>query len=107
MTERKRCEFYTHFSKAAKARLYERAGGTCEHPGGCGESDISWLQVDHFTSRCVAKLLGWTKAQANDPMNLQLLCRDHHLEKDASSRAKKEQVIYQMQGGMIGFGEHQ
>jgi len=105
--ERKRCPLYQSVSRAQKRALYERAEGHCEWPGGCKESDITKLQVDHITPRCIARLLGWSKVEANDPMNHQLLCVDCHRKKDETTRAKKEQVIYQMQGGMIGFGEHQ
>lgn len=85
-----------HFNKHLKGR--------CEAPEGCNVK--KGLTIDHFTPKCVAKMLGWSRKQLNDPMNRQKLCWDHHLMKDSVTPQVKEQVRFQLQGGFIDFGQH-
>ena len=73
-----------------KRELYERSGGMCEHPEGCEEANIDKLTIDHFTPQAVARIWGWTPEEVNDPLNLLLLCRTHHDEKDMQTRKIKE-----------------
>jgi hypothetical protein len=67
------------------ALLYERSSGHCEYPGGCEESDIKKLTMDHFTPRAVANIWKWTPDQTNDLSNLLLLCHEHHDKKDKNT----------------------
>ena len=66
--------------------------GPCEAPvhvdacGGIGETK------DHFTPRCIAKLLKWTPKQLSDPMNIQYLSQACHSEKD-STTPKRLQIL--------------
>jgi len=74
----------------------------CQHPkemGGCTETKR--LTVDHHTPKCIAKELGWTQEQLNDPMNLQALCEKHHNEKDATTSHRLVQVRKQLKGMMV------
>jgi len=89
-----------------KEALYLRAGGKCEYPGGCNEREFHRLTIDHFTPVCMGKLLGWQQAQIDDLSNLQLLCGYHHRLKDATTEAKKAQVLRQMAGRNIRYGRH-
>lgn len=82
-----------------KAEVYERAGGKCEHPQGCEQTDITKLTLDHFTPQAVARIWEWTPEEVNNPLNLLLLCRTHHDEKDyitngiASQNAQEFEVF--------------
>lgn len=88
-------ERYTHLGTKS---------GRCEAPQGCNVTD--GLTVDHFTPKCIAKLLGWSRKQIDQPANRQLLCWDHHKQKDSVTPQVKEQVRFQLKGGFIPFGQH-
>lgn len=80
--------------EALKFDLYERAQGACEHPQGCTETNIDKLTIDHFTPQAIARIWGWTPQEVNDPLNLILLCRRHHDEKDQETpKIKAENMI--------------
>ena len=76
-----------------KLELYERSRGHCEYPERCLESDIDKLTIDHFTPQSIAKIWQWTPEEVNDPLNLLLLCRTHHDEKDFQTPKIKEENI--------------
>ncbi len=78
---------------AVRLELYARSGGQCEHPEGCNETNLSKLTVDHFTPQWVAKIGNWTAEKENDPLNLLLLCRTHHDEKDSQTPKIKQENI--------------
>lgn len=94
------------FGKKVKFAVYERAEGRCEHPDGCEVTDPNDLTIDHFTSRCLGRALGWRNRKINAFGNLQLLCEEHHREKDRTTPAKLYQLQFQQQGGTVNFGEH-
>lgn len=74
-----------------KQRLFERAWG-CEYPD-CDEIRYKELTIDHFTPKCIAAALGWTKRRINAEENCQLLCLAHHREKDAQTPAMYSAVL--------------
>lgn len=90
----------------AKYELIAERGQKCEYPQGCNETRFKELTVDHFTPKCIARMLGWSRKQVQDPMNKQLLCKEHHREKDESTPDKVFQLREQRKGRFIGFGEH-
>jgi 5-methylcytosine-specific restriction endonuclease McrA len=73
-----------------KQNLYQLAGGHCQYEGGCEESDINNLTIDHIISKCIARVRGWTRRQVNAISNLQLLCQMHHTEKDSETPKLRE-----------------
>lgn len=89
-----------------KEALYRRAGGKCQHPGGCTEREFYKLTIDHFTPVCLGRMLGWKQEQIDSFDNLQLLCKYHHTLKDALTPLKKLQIIQQRQGKFIPLGGH-
>jgi len=82
------------FSVEEKTALYKRAGGVCEHPEGCRQRNPTALTIDHFTPQCLGKLLGWTLEQIDDPANLLLLCRYHHIRKDSITEQELANVKF-------------
>ena len=91
--------------------LYEGAWG-CEYPEGCDVKDVNKLEVDHFTPKCIAKILGWRSKRKpgvlkssgyNEPDNKQLLCARHHRDKDAQTPAMLSRV--QKSKGVIPMEE--
>ncbi len=94
------------YKNIVKPYLFERANGHCEHPKGCDVADIEQLTIDHFTPKAIARLHGWPPSRVESPANLQLLCPLHHKEKDGKTPAKKAQVVFQSNGGMIRYSEH-
>ena len=91
-------------SPEQKGHLRNNITTRCEAPDGC--SVTSGLTVDHFTPKCVAKILGWSRKKLNAPSNRQLLCWDHHLKKDSVTPQIKQQLKFQLSGGFIPFEKH-
>jgi len=79
--------------EVVKLDLYTRSGGHCEHPRGCNETKLDKLTIDHFTPQCIAKIWGWTAEEVNDPLNLLLLCKEHHQEKDSKTPNIKQENL--------------
>lgn len=79
--------------EVVKLELYARSGGQCEHPGGCNETNLNKLTIDHFTPQCIAKIWDWTAEEVNDPLNLLLLCRMHHDQKDSQTPKIKQENL--------------
>lgn len=82
----------------------ERPCEAPEHADGCnGRGDTK----DHFTPKCIAKLLGWKNNRINAPENIQYLSRACHEQKDRSTPRRLKQVREQINGRMIKLGEHE
>ena len=63
---------------------------------------------DHFTPKSIAKVLGWTYKQMNEPMNLQYLSTACHREKDSTTPMRLELLKMQHEGLIeMKFGDHQ
>lgn len=63
--------------------------------------------VDHLTPRCIAKhILGWTRKQIDDPMNLQYLSKACHKEKDSTTVQRFQLALRQKRGEMITLEEY-
>ena len=77
-----------------KRELYEIAGGKCQYAGGCEETNIDSLTINHKISRRTARFLKLPKKVVNSLGNLELLCWPHHLITDKdNSTATKEDII--------------
>jgi len=84
-----------------KDDLIKLRGQRCEHPQGCEVTSYKELTVDHFTPKCIAKELGWNFKQTNSPENTQLLCKEHHREKDESTPDRVQMLREQRRGRNI------
>lgn len=72
-------------SRETRTLVLTRADGRCESPFPCTDPPRS---IDHFTPVSIARALGWTREQINDPANLQALCDECHTLKDADTRLR-------------------
>jgi hypothetical protein len=63
-----------------RQRVIERDGEGCS-VAGCNRSDA--LQLDHRWRGSMLAAIGWSPSAINDPINLQLLCPEHHADKTA------------------------
>lgn len=70
------------------------------HCNGRGETE------DHFTPKCIARKLGWSKKQINAPENIQFLSHACHDRKDRSTPRRLQQVIDQLHGKVFKLGDH-
>ncbi len=79
---------------------------SCEAPshvdGGSGFGETK----DHFTPKCIAKLLKWKPRQISDPMNIQYLSQACHREKDSTTPARLQIVKEQLSGKQFTFEEY-
>lgn len=82
----------------------ERQCEAPEHVEGCNGRGST---RDHFTPRCIAKLLRWRDSQTNAPENIQYLSEACHTEKDRSTPRRLQQVRAQLSGRRIELGEHE
>lgn len=62
---------------------------------------------DHFTSKAIARQLGWSHQQINAPENIQRLSRACHSEKDRVVPRIVEILVFQKKGGEMRVGDHQ
>jgi len=63
---------------------------------------------DHFTPRCIAKLLGWSSEQIGSPENIQYLSQACHVLKDRSTPLRFQLLRSQLsKGHWVGLGDHQ
>lgn len=69
--------------------------------GGCKRTN-----VDHFTSKGIAKLLGWSKAQIERESNKQFLSYECHSAKDKHVPEEMAILRRQKQGKFIPIGGH-
>lgn len=79
---------------------------TCQAPFHATSCDGIGRSKNHFTPKCIALKLRWTKAQIDDPFNIQWLSLACHADKDKSTPEKYYQLQEQLRGKFIGFGEH-
>jgi len=63
-----------------RQRVIQRDGECCAVPG-CNRADD--LQLDHIWRGSLLAAIGWSPSAINDPINLQLLCPEHHADKTA------------------------
>ena len=61
---------------------------------------------DHFTAKSIAKELGWSRKQANNPANIQYLSEPCHVEKDRPTAHMRDLLVKQKNGLFIGLGDH-
>jgi 5-methylcytosine-specific restriction endonuclease McrA len=66
--------------QALRQKVIKRDGERCS-VAGCGRTDE--LQLDHRWRGSLLAAIGWSPAAINDPINLQLLCPEHHASKTA------------------------
>lgn len=78
----------------------------CEAPVHTPSCNGIATSIDHFTPRCIGKLLGWSKKQIDSDENKQWLSQPCHASKDRTTPAKLQQVKFQLRGGSINFGQH-
>lgn len=64
------------------------------------------ITKDHFTPKCIAKEIGWGYARTNRANNLQWLSEPCHIKKDSSTPARRNQLVFQMQGNVLRLGDH-
>ena len=81
-----------------------RTGEAPEHSNGC--SGLGNTR-DHFTPKCIAKLMGWSNKMINCYENIQYLSEACHVEKDRTTPKRLELLRRQLEGEMIAFGQHQ
>lgn len=79
----------------------------CEAPIHSEDCSGYGTEKDHFTPQQIAKLLNWTKEQANSEENIQYLSPACHDEKDRSTPARLELARRQLRGEYIKLGDHQ
>ena len=68
---------------ALRRRVVDRDGEICAVLG-CGQTHA--LQLDHIWRGSLLAADGWSPSAINDPINLQLLCPEHHAAKTAEER---------------------
>lgn len=78
----------------------------CESPNHVEDCSGVGDTRDHFTSRAIGKVLGWSHKQIGAPENIQYLSWPCHSEKDSTNMRKVNQLKYQLAGGTIKFGGH-
>ena len=61
---------------------------------------------DHFTSKAIAKELGWSNKQANARENIQYLSLPCHREKDRVVPHLITILKFQKSGGVVRIGDH-
>lgn len=80
----------------------------CEAPSHVAGCNGKGTTVDHFTPKCVARELGWTKDMVESWENKQYLSEACHKAKDKDTPARAALVRYQeKQGHEVKFGEHE
>lgn len=88
-----------------KERLQPRQCEAPEHHPSC---DGIGSTRDHFTPRCIGKLLGWDKKKINSPDNIQWLSPACHIAKDRDTPLRKEVLKMQLKEGYsFNFEAHQ
>lgn len=78
----------------------------CEAPEHAEECNGRGETTDHFTPKCIARIMGWTRSRVNMPDNLQYLSRACHNQKDRDTAKRRELLLYQLEGGTLKFGDH-
>lgn len=75
----------------------------CEAPDHSPDCNGFGDTRDHFTPRCIARELGWSQQQVNDPMNIQYLSPACHKEKDKTTPERLDQLRRQREGEYFGI----
>lgn len=79
----------------------------CEAPEHHENCDGRGTSIDHFTPKCIGKLMGWSRSQINAPENLQWLSDPCHTAKDIDTPLRKEVLRRQLKEGLsIPFETH-
>ncbi len=78
----------------------------CEAPIHVRECSGFGETKDHFTPKCIAKLLRWKQKQIEDPLNIQYLSFACHKEKDSTTPARLQLLKDQLGGKMFTFRQH-
>jgi len=80
--------------------------GPCEAPEHAEGCTGIGSTKDHFTPKCIAKVLKWNQKALSHPLNIQWLSPACHIEKDSSTPARRNELLVQLNGATIGLGEH-
>lgn len=82
-------------------------GINCEAPEHVTACDGWAKSRDHFTPKCIGKLLGWSEDQLDSPENIQYLSLPCHKEKDKDTALRKGILRQQLEGRLnLTFKEH-
>lgn len=79
---------------------------SCEAPIHNDRCDGIGNTQDHFTPRAVAKLLGWSRKQIDDPQNKQALSIPCHRDKDQDTPLRVQLLRMEKKGTIFTFEQH-
>lgn len=74
-----------------RAEIMKRDCGLCQACKRAGRTTLAYA-VDHIVSKAKATALRWTRAQMDDPKNLEAICNPCHLEKSEAEQGKTKRT---------------